>query len=84
MWEMLKPLIEKATLGTFTRGLLWGVSFLAGAIGVESPGEDTIAQVAAWATAIVMALVALVWSKIKDNKNINAVPPTAPHNGAKL
>lgn len=84
MWDMLKPLIEKATLGTITRGLIWGIAFLTGYFQVESPGSDTVDKVAAWATAIVMAIIALVWSKFKDDKNKKSLPPVAPHDGAKL
>jgi len=61
--EWLAPIV-----GTITRGLLWVSSFAVAKLGVEGLSESTAAGLAECIGGIILAALALVWSKKKDKK----------------
>ena len=66
-------------LGTVARGLLWlfapAIGVLTVKYGLPALGESEAAEVAKWIVASVFVLVAMFWSKKKDNTNKAMDPP---------
>jgi len=57
--------------GTIARGILWGLSFLAGAYGLENIGQDTATGLGAFIASVIVAAVATFWSKKNEKKLSN-------------
>lgn len=57
---------EKFTAGTIARGVLWAIAAISAKVGVEAPDEDISIKLGAWAAAVVFALAAYLWSRVKD------------------
>jgi len=67
--------VDKILAGTIARGILWVLAALAVRYGIEVKDTAWVEGLSLALAGVVVAVAALVWSRIKDRKLLMAEPP---------
>jgi len=70
----LKKMFENLMVGTITRGLLWMFALATAKFGLPVVGEEGAGRIASYIASAFFVILALIWSRKKDNAN-KAMPP---------
>ena len=72
----LKKMFEKLMVGTITRGVLWMLALATARFGLPVVGEEDAGRIASYVASAFFVILAMIWSKKKDNANKAMPPPT--------